>query len=244
MERKQLKELLTRYYSGETTDSEEQWLRYHFLSESVSEEFAADQELFRSLYNERSSNQETVSFDEILTAAISSAPGFSEAKRIPLYRKQSFRAAAAVCLLVVTAAIILTTLHPFSKSNSRTISYTDPKLAYIEARKTLAYVSARMNKGTEKLQKLETFNTGIEKMNNLSILPTQFKSMKLDQEQEPSAVKRKREDEGASKIGQQRKQCEDNRIQDRAFFQHQREECSDKRRKKKHAFWRGLHLCR
>jgi hypothetical protein len=170
MDRKQVKELLSRYYSGDSTDSEEQLLRYYFISGTVPDEFKADQELFRTLHEEKSNVPSDFSFDKLIEESIKSDPSYIPVRKNPFYKTSVFRIAAGLAILTACATILYFTVYPGLKSKHGADTYSDPALAYAEAKKALQYVSVNLNHGTEKLQKLETFNEGMEKMNTLSII--------------------------------------------------------------------------
>ena len=170
MERKQLKELLSRYYKGDCSDSEEQLLRYYFLSDSVSEEFKADQELFSALHNEKSFLPGELSFDSLIDESLKADSSFVPVRKITFHKSIYFRVAAGFLIIAACTAILYVSLYPGMSRKATSDTYTDPKIAYLEAKKALQYVSVKMNHGTEKLQKLETFNDGIDKMNSLSII--------------------------------------------------------------------------
>jgi hypothetical protein len=170
MERKQLKELLSSYYKGDCSDSEEQFLRYYFLSDSVSEEFKADQELFSALHQEKSSSQADISFESLIEDSLKNESSLILERKRNFYNSVFLRIAAGFIILLGCATIIYVTINTGMNRKLQSDTYTDPKLAYLEAKKALQYVSVKMNHGTEKLQKLETFNEGMDKMNALSII--------------------------------------------------------------------------
>ncbi len=170
MERKQLKELLSRYYKGDCSDSEEQLLRYYFLSDSVAEEFKADQELFSALHQEKSSSYPDISFESLIDDSLKIDNSIVSQRKRSHYNSIFLRIAAGFIILLGCAAILYLTINPGMNSKTTSDTYSDPKIAYIEAKKALQYVSVKMNHGTEKLQKLETFNEGMDKMNALSII--------------------------------------------------------------------------
>jgi hypothetical protein len=170
MDRKQLKEMLSRYYNGDCSDSEEQLLRYYFLSETVSEEFKADQALFTALHEEKSTISSDISFENLIADSLKNEISFPSVRKNLFFKSAFFRIAASVIILMGCATIIFYTVYPGVTKKTSADTYSDPVLAYAEAKKALQYVSVKMNHGTEKLQKLETFNEGIDKMNALSII--------------------------------------------------------------------------
>jgi len=170
MERKQLKELINRYYKGDCSDSEEQLLRYYFLSDSVSEEFKPDQELFAALHEAKSELPDEISFDKLIESSVGRDSSYIPQRKNIFYKSISFRIAAGFIILLTCASLLYFAVYPGISRKSNADTYTDPKIAYLEAKKALQYVSVKMNHGTEKLQKLETFNEGMDKMNALSII--------------------------------------------------------------------------
>jgi hypothetical protein len=170
MDYKQVKELLNRYYSGECTDNEERILQYYFVTGNVPEEFKADQELFRVLHEEKSSAPSDISFDELIEEAIKKDPFYIRPRRISFYKSSILKIAAGFTIIAFSASILFFSLYHSRNSTLSADTFSDPKLAYAEAKKALQFVSVNLNHGTEKLQKLETFNTGLDRMNTLSII--------------------------------------------------------------------------
>ena len=170
MERKQVTDLLNRYYTGDCSDSEEQALRYYFLSGTVAEEFKPDQELFRSLHEEKSTIPSDYSFDKLIDDSLKNDTSYSLPLKNPFYKSVLFRIAAGIALLACCGTIFYFAEYRRLDNKQALGTYSDPAIAYAETKKALQYVSLNLNHGTEKLQKLETFNKGMDRMNTLSII--------------------------------------------------------------------------
>ena len=169
MDRRTIRELLAKYYQGETTDREEQLLRYYFHSGEVAEEFKTDQEIFRSFHDEKSVDFPSVSFEKMIDEV---AYGTSAGKHRQLHPwlSSGFRVAASLLIVAALSAVLYIFINHRQPQSMEAYTLTDPKVAYAEAKKALHLVSENLNKGTDKLQKLESFNYGVEKMNTLSII--------------------------------------------------------------------------
>jgi len=170
MDRKQIKELLNRYYSGDCTDSEEQLLRYYFIAGTVPDEFKADQELFRVLHDEKSGVPADFSFDKLIEEAVKKDASYKTIRNIPFYKNPILRIAAGFAIIAICASVLYYTFYHRMNNKQGIDTFSDPVLAYAEAKKTLHFVSVNLNHGTEKLQKLETFSVGLDRMNTLSII--------------------------------------------------------------------------
>ena len=55
-------------------------------------------------------------------------------------------------------------------------TYKDPKKAFEETRKTLLFVSEKLNQGLDELDKINKLDEGLEEMNKLSIF-NEYKHM-------------------------------------------------------------------
>lgn len=170
MDRRTIKELLAKYYNGESSDAEEQILRYYFHSGEVPDEFRYDQELFRSMHDEKSKWISGISFDKMINEALSGHVQETRSIGLPRLMKSWFRAAAAVILLAGLSGALYLSLHHKETHPVASYTITDPELAYAEAKKALMMVSENLNKGTAGLGKLQSFQYGLEKVNTLSII--------------------------------------------------------------------------
>lgn len=151
MKEQEIRQLLERYYAGDTTLEEEGLLKEYFGAGGVPEEFAGEQEIFR--YYSRSQYETDIpepspDFEKRISAAIDrEAERESVSVRKRLYIAISGMAAA---VLILSAAYFF-----FERRSDIHDTYSDPEVAYTEAMKILYGISVRMNEGTKALGQLE-----------------------------------------------------------------------------------------
>ncbi|MCP4313242.1 MAG: hypothetical protein GY790_18440 [Bacteroidetes bacterium] len=150
-----VRKMLERFYQGESTLEEEMWLQDYLSSTTVPEEFLADQELFKAFEG----TTESISIPRDLNAKILSTIDREEQsqlkmRRISLYSLSGL--AAGLLALVAVYVFFLRTDGPILLAGQQaTDTYDDPIEAYEEARKTLAYVSGKLNTGTSEMRHMQ-----------------------------------------------------------------------------------------
>lgn len=154
MEDHRIDELLSRYWEGETSLQEEQFLQQYFTSGSVREEHEAFAPLFQFFSHAREDEMEA----EI---------------EIPVEEKKEARTRSLRSLnwiIGVAASLVLLLGVFFSSRNDNTLTqeefvyedtYDSPELAYEEFKKAMYMVSSKMNKG------MSTAASTLEKMEPL-----------------------------------------------------------------------------
>jgi hypothetical protein len=145
MKEELLKKLLEKYYNGDTSVEEEQYLKEYFLGEDVLPGYEAEKEIFR-LY---SASCEIITPDNGLESRIKLAiDNLEEQKmnRTPVIRRYTLMSIAAGLLIIIASYFMLK--HQAEPKDT----YTDPRLAYAETMKILNEVSYKMNKGTSALE--------------------------------------------------------------------------------------------
>lgn len=65
-------------------------------------------------------------------------------------------------------AILIVSYFAFIFSPSMQDTYNNPEIAYLQAKETLFYVSAKLNEGTENLQALSEFDKATSQLSNIS----------------------------------------------------------------------------
>ena len=144
--------MLERFYTGETTLEEEQILQDYFSSPSIPEELMPDRDLFRSLGNAG----ESVVVPEDLNQKILDTIDQQERKLVRTRRISVFSLSGLAAGLLVVIALYVGYFREDGSgrlaSRQMTDTYEDPQDAYEEARRTLAYVSAKLNSGTNELE--------------------------------------------------------------------------------------------
>lgn len=147
----EIRKLLDRFYLGETTLEEEKILQDYFSSVSIPEELLPDRDLFLSL--EGSGN--VIAVPENLNQKILNVIDQQEKKVVRTRRISVFSLSGLAAGLLVVIALYVGYFkadnHP-RFAQQMTDTYEDPQDAYEEARKTLAYVSAKLNTGTDELE--------------------------------------------------------------------------------------------
>ncbi len=139
-----IKNLIDKYFEGNTTLEEEARLRDYFNQSEVDESFKPYRPLFQFLKNEK---EQTLGsdFDQKLMAQIESS-----AKVVPMrnWRRHALRI-AAVGVVLIAAFMLLKPIAPKHHQGATIIEITDPDMAYAEAVDALRLLSAKLNKGKE-----------------------------------------------------------------------------------------------
>jgi len=152
---KKVRKVLERFYQGETTLEEERWLQDYLSSTTVPEELLADQELFKAFEG----RGDSIIVPDDLKTRISDSIDREEkrlfrTRRISLYSFSGL--AAGLLALIAVYVFFLRTDEPVLLSANQGIdTYADPMDAYNEAKKTLVYVSGKLNAGTSEMRHVQ-----------------------------------------------------------------------------------------
>jgi hypothetical protein len=148
----EIRKLLDRFYSGETTLEEERTLQEYFSTASIPEEMLSERDLFRSL--EPASND--VAVPEGLNQKILRVIDQQEKKEARTRRISVFALSglAAGLLVVIALYVGYFKSEPPDRFASQELidTYEDPNDAYLEAKKALTFMSAKLNTGTSELE--------------------------------------------------------------------------------------------
>jgi hypothetical protein len=165
MKLQEIERLLEKYYNGETSLEEERLLKDYFSGDDVPSRFRAEKQQFEYLHDVRHTSLTDNSFDADVLMRISPKRGLlsriMESK--PLFYTTVGMAAAILILLA-----IFIRFEPMPQKIQDT--YSDPEVAYQEAKKVLFFVSEQLNKGTGKLQPIATYNDGVKELENIKAL--------------------------------------------------------------------------
>jgi hypothetical protein len=146
----EIRKLLDRFYTGETTLQEEQILQDYFSSTSIPEELMPDRDLFRTL-----GTSDSVAVPEGLNQKILDVIDQQEKKVVRTRRISVFSLSGLAAGLLVVIALYMGYFRadrPGMLAYQMTDTYENPQDAYEEARRTLAFVSAKLNTGTSGLE--------------------------------------------------------------------------------------------
>jgi len=162
MERNGIKQLLEKFYNGESSPDEEAALKEFFRQPSIPEELEVDRELF--LYTSQASNAQIESplLEQKIAAWVDQQEG-SEAKTRKFRVWNSFIGIAASIAIIVACYFTL-----FQKERKMKDTYTNPQLAYAETKRTLLYISRMLNKGTAPLANIDRINQGMDQLSSFS----------------------------------------------------------------------------
>lgn len=157
----EIENLLERYYEGDTTLREERLLKEWLGRDDVPAHLMVAKDQFLYLETQGNIGSLDDGFDEKVLKEISEPP---LAKMVSLNRPWIYwiSGVAAAALIVVA---VLAQFNPFGKTITDT--YSDPALAYEEAKKVMLFVSSKLNRGTENIDQVEKFDTGMKEMKNL-----------------------------------------------------------------------------
>jgi hypothetical protein len=155
---KNIKTLLERYYSGETTLEEENYLYDVFTSGDVPDEFAAEKEMFGLLRSEKDKPLLNEDFDEKILNIINEKERAVSQKRTLYFILSGMAAAIVILLSVWLGKEIFTQKQIYG-------NVTDPKIAFAQTRNALNLISIEMNRGLKPVGKATgTLNKSFEKI--------------------------------------------------------------------------------
>ena len=150
-----VRKMLERFYQGETTLEEERWLQDYLSSTTVSEEFLADKELFIAFKG----TEESISVPGDLNSKILETIDREEHRQLKSRRISLFSLsglAAGLLALIAVYVFFLRTDNSVQLAEYQMVdTYEDPMDAYEEAKKTLAFVSNKLNAGTSEIKHMQ-----------------------------------------------------------------------------------------
>ncbi len=174
-----IRKMLQRFYQGETTLEEEKMLKEYFDSTTVPEELIPDKDLFQSFEVGHDSvivpddlNQKIIaSIDHVERQAV-------RTRRISVFSLSGL-AAGLLVMIAVYLFFIRTDESTLLASYEWTDTYEDPLDAYEEAKRTLAYVSSKLNSGTQELEHVRKVSKTAEPMKSLYKINKGSKEIRL-----------------------------------------------------------------
>jgi hypothetical protein len=161
---KEIKELLDKYYEGETTLAEEKILRDYFVSGDVPLELSVHKSQF--LYFTQESG-------DGISGRESEEKTFAEKIEMPVipvhFNRNRFYyitgIAAAVLLLI---GLVFTFNEDVFNRQKGKVPAADREIVFTQARDILALVSVNLNKGMDRMQYLGKLDEAMQKMQMLS----------------------------------------------------------------------------
>lgn len=183
MKREELKELLEKYYDGQTSAEEEERLKKYFTGKDILPGFEAEKEIFSHYTVSEIIPVPSVDFEDRIFGNIDDLERKEKNKSVKKRYITVISAAATILLLVGSYFI-------FFNREVQEDTFSDPQIAYAETMKILYEVSVKLNKGTEALKPLnkmqDAMKTGLESVDkSASIISTNLnRSMLFEGEPE------------------------------------------------------------
>ncbi len=145
MKEEELKRLLSEYYDGTASESDEQELREYFASGDVMPGYETEQEIFSYYLSGDNIPEPEEGFEERIISAVHAHAAKENAHLFRRVLLPSLSAAAGI--------LIITGLFLFLNSRKEPAdTFNDPKLAYAETLRILVDVSSKMNHAKSALQ--------------------------------------------------------------------------------------------
>jgi hypothetical protein len=162
-----IKQILKRYYAGDTSLKDEEALKNFFKSKSVPEEYEADKVFFQSL---------EADFEPISTHEVSSMLKVATGSEKIEVKPKRLRVINIIAGISIAATLALTfgigwILTRESQQQMITDTYTDPMQAYHETQRLLMLVSSKINSAyahLEPISKLDLPAKSLEQLNQIS----------------------------------------------------------------------------
>lgn len=176
MKSEKIRDLLDKYYKGETTLSEEQELRKYFLDNpDVPYEFIVEKEQF-IMYDKAVKKEVPFDdFEEKLEKLI------DDQKVIrPVFRstKLWLRVAGVAASILIVFSVYNSFKYFINKPDDKG-TFDDPVMAYEETKKALYFVSSKFNQGTKNLTSVSKLEQGQKMLQPVSKLDQGLSKLQL-----------------------------------------------------------------
>ncbi len=183
MKKEELKELLEKFYAGQTSTDEEEKLKKCFSGTDIIPGFEAEKEVFNHYAGSENIPVPSVDFEARILKGIDD---FENKQRTISLKKRyiTIISAAATILLLVGSYFI------FFNKEVEEDTFSDPHIAYAETMKILYEVSVKLNKGKEALRPLnkmkDAMKTGLESVDkSASVISTNIRKSRLFEGESP-----------------------------------------------------------
>lgn len=175
MELNKIRQLLEKYYEGDTSPAEESLLIDYFRNNVVPDDLKTDQELFRYVLAERTAEPTSNNLEDRLVTLIDNEANKEKrrAKTFLLYKISSVAAGIAIM------AIMYLTIFNKNEKPTTADTYQDPRMAYEEVKRTLLYISQNLNHGTDQLSHVSKLNQGFNGLSAFSSFNSGMKDLEL-----------------------------------------------------------------
>ncbi len=152
-----MKQLLEKYYAGETSLEEEKSLRNYFSKPENGTDFGIEYQLFSSLNIENTTMPQNFEA-EMMKSIQESDAKTTKIKRITL-RTLSAWVAAALLVFSIGFGWYFSQIH---STRMLADTYQSPEVAYQETIRVLVWVGSKMNKARQNLQPIEKIDDALK----------------------------------------------------------------------------------
>jgi len=167
MDIKKIKEFLQKYYDGDTTLEEEEILKRYFVENpDVPQELRTEKEQFAMYDRVKNADVPFKDFEKNLESLID-----NQKVKYPVFNRRNVRfkiAALAASILILFG--VYNSIRYFTARPKYSDTIEDPYLAYQETKRTLLYISEKLNYGTKELNNMSKINEGVQKLEPISKL--------------------------------------------------------------------------
>ncbi|HKK62458.1 MAG TPA: hypothetical protein VJ951_07855 [Bacteroidales bacterium] len=170
-----IRDLLNKFYNGETSLSEEDKLTAFFEKEELPEDLLEEKNVFLSFRDASSSIEIPDDLDhKILSNLMDVKEKESRGKRITLFSLSGLAAGLLIMLSVYMGFLR-------NNSNKQLAKYEieDPEIAYKEIVNTLNYVSDKWNRGAGELNTLNNINKGMKSIQPINKISSGSRELNL-----------------------------------------------------------------
>ena len=176
MDIKELRKLLQKYYNGETTLKEEDILKEYFVDNpDVDEEFHAEKEQFVMFDKAEKQNVPIEDFEKKLETLID-----NQKVIYPVFKRNKiWIRVAAVAASVLIIFGVYNSVKYFTGKSEYKGTIEDPRIAYEETKRTLLYISEKLNYGTRELENINKLNSSVQKLNTVSKINQGFDKLQF-----------------------------------------------------------------
>jgi hypothetical protein len=158
-----MKQLLEKYYAGETSLEEEELIRNYFSSTNTGSDFEIENQLFGALDLNKSFAPENLEA-EIMKSIQESESKVIKTQKISLKAFSTWAAAALLVFSVGFGWYFSQTRNPKMLADT----YQDPQIAYQETMRVLALVGSKMDKARQNLQPIEKLDNAVKVLEPVS----------------------------------------------------------------------------
>jgi hypothetical protein len=150
MKQEELKELLDRYFNGDTSPEDEIKLKEYFSGDEIFPGYEAERDIFCHFSSEEKIPAPS---GDLETRIIKSIDNLEHTHSIPGRTRY-----IAIISVAATFIILFGSYFFFIRSQQPKDTFSDPRIAYAETMKILNEVSVKLNKGTSRLEPISKLN--------------------------------------------------------------------------------------